>query len=251
MISVWPKAGPSHSRVQRVDGSRARYISRMAQRTVRFDAGRAWHLLTACVTIFAVVFQLWLALDGHRTLVTEGQPSSRVTLVRFFSYFTVLSNILVAWSTTTLAGGWDSDSRVWRVLRLNAVVGIAVTAVVHWLFLRPLLDLRGADFVADKLLHIVVPVLAILGWLVFGPRGRVSVRELAPSAIYPSAYFVWTLIHGAATDWYPYPFADVGELGYPTVLLNGVGVVVLLVAFSAGVLWVDRHLPGRRAVVSG
>jgi uncharacterized membrane protein len=137
-------------------------------------AARGWHLLTAVITIAALVLQLWLALDGHRTLVTEGEPSTRTTLVRFLSYFTILSNILVAWTTSTLAIDPGRDGRVWRVLRLDAVVGITVTAVVHWFFLRPLLDLHGGDYVADKLLHVVVPLLAVAGWLVFGPRGRIA-----------------------------------------------------------------------------
>lgn len=205
---------------------------------------RLWHAVTAVVTIFALIFQLWLALSGHRTLVTEGQPSTRTTLIRFFSYFTILSNLLVAITTTTLALRLDGGSRLWRVLRLNAVVGIAVTAIVHWFFLRPLLDLHGNDYLADKLLHVVVPALAVAGWLVFGPRGRVQRSDLLPSAIYPALYMVWTLIHGAASSWYPYPFTDVTEHGYPTVLLNACAVIALLAALSALMLVLDGRLPG-------
>ena len=212
---------------------------------------RLWHAITALVTLAALVFQLWLALSGHRTLVTEGQPSTRTTLVRFFSYFTILSNLLVAITTTTLALAWDRDSRLWRVLRMNAVVGIAVTAIVHWFFLRPLLDLHGNDYLADKLLHVVVPALAVIGWLVFGPRERVRRADLLPSAIYPALYMVWTLIHGAATDWYPYPFVDVGEHGYPVVLLNACGVIALLAALSALMLAIDGRLPGAQSSGAG
>lgn len=208
---------------------------------------RPWHVLTATVTIFALVFQLWLALSGHRTLVTEGEPSTRTTLVRFFSYFTILSNLLVAITTTTLALGRDRDSRLWRVLRLNAVVGITVTAVVHWFFLRPLLDLHGNDYVVDKLLHVVVPALALIGWLVFGPRGRVQRADLLPSGIYPALYMAWTLIHGAATVWYPYPFTDVTAHGYAVVLLNACGVIALLAVLSALMVTVDSRLPGAQA----
>lgn len=214
-------------------------------------AARAWHLVTALVTVAALVLQLWLVLDGHRTLVTEHEPSTSITLVRFFSYFTILSNILVAWSTTTLALGVDRDTRTWRVLRLNAVVGIAVTGLVHWFFLRPLLDLHGADHLADKLLHVVVPLLAVVGWAVFGPRGRIRRGDLLPSAGYPALYMAWTLVHGAATSWYPYPFADVGEHGYAVVLRNACGVVALLVALSAAAMWTDGRLPGARLSRAG
>lgn len=212
---------------------------------------RPWHVLTAVVTIFAIIFQLWLALDGHRTLVTEGQPNTQTTLVRFFSYFTILSNLLVAITTTTLALGRDRDSRLWRVLRADAVVGIALTALVHWFFLRPLLDLHGSDYLADKLLHIVVPLLALIGWLAFGPRDRIRTTDLLPSAIYPAVYMAWTLVHGAASDWYPYPFTDVGDLGYPQVLLNACGVIALLAALTAAMLVLDRRLGHSSGAGSG
>ena len=45
---------------------------------------------------------------------------------------------------------------------------IAVTGLVHWFLLRPLLHLHGADLVADKLLHLAVPLLAVVGWLSSG-----------------------------------------------------------------------------------
>jgi hypothetical protein len=212
---------------------------------------RLWHVLTAVVTIFALVFQLWLALSGHRTLVTEGQPSTRTTLVRFFSYFTILSNLLVAITTTSLALGRDRNSRLWRVLRIDAIVGIAVTALVHWFFLRPLLDLHGNDYLADKLLHVVVPALAVVGWVLFGPRARIRRDDLLPSAIYPAVYMVWTLIHGAASSWYPYPFTDVGEHGYPTVLLNACAVIALLAALGAVMLFLDARLPGPQSSGAG
>ena len=81
--------------------------------------------------------------------------------------------------------GRDRDRRCWPATRLRtgraggcsgwpAVIGITVTGVVHFILLRPLLDLDGADYVADKLLHMVVPVLAVVGWALFGPRPRVD-----------------------------------------------------------------------------
>jgi hypothetical protein len=206
---------------------------------------RGWHLLTGVVAGFAVVFQLVLVWQGHGVLDEANPPTLGTRIERFFSYFTILSNILVAVTTLTLAASGDRNGRLWRVLRLDALVGIVVTGVVHWFFLRPLLDLQGSDLVADKLLHVAVPVLAVYGWLVFGPRDRVSRDDLAPAAVYPALYMVWTLIHGAISDWYPYPFTDVNEHGYGVVLLNGLGIAVLFVALSAGVLLLDRRLPAR------
>ena len=205
--------------------------------------GRVVHATTFVVTTFALVLQLALVVRGHAVLDDVEPPALGTRLVRFFSYFTILSNLLVAVTTLLLAlDRWQG--RVFRVLRLDAISGITITAVVHWFLLRPLLDLHGADALADTLLHVVVPALAVGGWLLVGPRGLLGREDLVPGAIYPAAYLVWSLLHGAVTDWYPYPFVDVTEHGYAVVLLNAVGVIALLALVSLGMIGLDRRLPG-------
>lgn len=210
--------------------------------------GRAWNLLTGLVALFAVVFQLVLVWQGHAVLDEHNRPDLSTRLIRFVSYFTILCNILVAATSLFLAAAADRDSRLWHVLRLDALIGIAVTGIVHWFFLRPLLDLEGNDYLADKLLHVVVPLLAVIGWVAFGPRGRVTREDLAPAAIFPALYFVYTLVRGEIANWYPYPFTDVNEHGYAVVLLNGLGVVLLFVVLALGAVWLDRKLARSRAV---
>lgn len=114
-------------------------------------------------------------------------------------------------------------------------------------FTPRVLDLHGQDYVADKLLHVAVPLVAVVGWLLVGPRGWISSRVLVLSTIYPALYFVWTLVHGVIVDWYPYPFADVTLHGYAVVILNGLGVVALFGAFGFGALWLDGRLPALAA----
>ncbi|MFC7489410.1 MULTISPECIES: Pr6Pr family membrane protein [unclassified Knoellia] len=208
---------------------------------------RTWHALTAVVTWAALILQVVLVLKGGRVLDESVGPVPLGTrLIRLVSYFTILSNLLVAITTTTLALGQAAYPRWWRVLRLNAVICIAVTGVVHFFLLRPLLDLSGADWAADKLLHMVVPLLAIIGWLAFGPRGRVDSSLLLPSLIFPIGWLVYTLVRGGVVDWYPYPFLDVGLHGYPSALLACAGVAVLLLALTWAAIRLDPRLPGER-----
>lgn len=212
---------------------------------------RNWHLLTAIVTWAALVLQFVLVVRGGRVLDEAATAPLATRLIRFISYFTVLSNLLVAVTATTLALGQDRAPTWWRVVRLNAVVSIAVTGLVHWFFLRPLLNLSGADYLADKLLHVVVPLLAVIGWVAFGPRGLAGRALLLPSLIYPIGWLVYTLVRGAIVDWYPYPFLDVGLHGYPGALLACAGVAVLLLALTWGAMMLDPHLPGVRADANG
>ena len=165
---------------------------------------------------------------------------------RYFFYFTIQSNIAVAWATYLLARGRESDTRFFRVLRLDAVLSIAVTGVVHWFLLRPILDLEGASYVADKLLHVVVPLLAVVGWLVFGPRGLLRSADVPPALVWPIAYLLLILATGPVFDWYPYPFLDVAEHGLGVVLLNSLGITVLFLAIAFGAVWADCQAARRK-----
>ena len=203
---------------------------------------RAFHLLTFLVAAFAVVLQLVLVIPGHRVLDEHQRPDLATRLVRFASYLTIWFNVLVAWSAYTLATGRDRDTRVWRALRLDAVVLATVGGLVHFFFLLPLLDLSGWDFVADKLLHMAVPVLALVGWLAFGPRGRAARADLLPFLVVPVGWLVYTLVRGALVDWYPYPFIDVNEHGYAVVLVNAAGVATAVVLAGWAATALDRRL---------
>lgn len=208
-------------------------------------AAAAWHLLTALAVGVGVVWQLVLVLRGVNVLVDAAGslPSTGTRLTGFFSYFTVESDILVAVTATALAVRPDRDGPVFRVLRLMALFGITVTGVIYTTLLRGVVDLHGAAAVTNALLHYVSPILTVAGWLLFGPRRRVTETTLGVSMVWPVLYVVWTLVHGAASGWYPYPFIDETTLGYPTVVRNGVGVIVFLVGVGALFLALDRHLP--------
>jgi hypothetical protein len=53
--------------------------------------GRVWHLATAALATFAVVFQLVLVWQGHAVLDETDPPSLGERLIRFIGYFTVLA----------------------------------------------------------------------------------------------------------------------------------------------------------------
>ncbi len=202
---------------------------------------RRWHLLTALVAAGAVVFQLVLVVQGSGVLVDTDPPSLAERLGQFFWYFTIQANLLVAVATFPLARDAAYDGQGWRVLRTASVVGITITGVVHFVLLRPLLDLAGADLVADTLLHMVVPALAFVGWLAFGPRPRTGPREIGLALIWPVVWLGLTFVILAASGWVPYPFLDAREDGgWPAVAVACVGVTVLFLVVSAAAYAVDR-----------
>ncbi len=216
----------------------------MLQALRKPHAGQMWHAVTAAVALFALVLQLGLIFSGEAVLVeASAVPALPVRVWRFFTYFTVQSNFLVLYTAATLALNPARDGRLWRIARLDALVGITITGLVHFFFLRPLVPLTGWTNVADKLLHVAVPLLAFLGWVVFGPRWRVTQAVLLPALMWPLVYIVFTGVHGAITGWYPYPFTDVTSLGYLRVLLNAVAVAVLFFMGELLAKVADERLP--------
>ena len=208
---------------------------------------RVFHCAVAVVATLAVLLQFVLVVQGNAILDETDPPALGARVVRFFSYLTIWSNILVALVSAVLTVRPDHDGRLWRAVQLDAVVICFGGGVVHFFLLRPLLDLSGADLLADRLLHVVVPLFALVGWLAFGPRDRVGRADLGPFLVIPVFWLVYTLVRGAFVDWYPYPFIDPNELGYVLVAVNAVVVSALMLGLAALAAWLDPHLPGVRS----
>jgi hypothetical protein len=206
---------------------------------------RQVHLVVAAVAWFALVLQLVLVLQGGRVLDETDPPGLVARIYRYFAYFTIQSNILVALTSTMLVRDPARDGAGFRVVRLAALVGITVTGLVHFVLLRPLLHLDGADWLCDKLLHLVVPILAVVVWAVAGPRPRASLRVAAYALVWPIVWTVWTLVFGQVDGWFPYPFLDPAEDGWGAVGVACAGITVLFLLLFALYTWLDRKL--RRA----
>lgn len=174
-------------------------------------AGRLWAALTVITGVVAVLLQLVLVIIGGGAVSEESPAPLGIRLWRLVSYFTIQSNLLVIVTVASLIRKPTHDGPRWRVLRLDGLIMIMVTGLVHWFLLRPLSTLSGWSALADTLLHILVPVLAVLGWLVFGPRPRITPATVAWSLVWPVAWLVYTVVVGAVTGWYPYPFLDPAE----------------------------------------
>jgi hypothetical protein len=216
------------------DRGTSRLLSRLAAPRSRALA-RSWYLVTAVVGGAALIVQVAVSMT-----TLPHPPTTR--LITVLGLFSVQSAILAVIAAGLLAADRPPYGRVRRVLQLDGLVGITVTGVLYLIVLRPVVALQGWAAVADLGLHYLLPLLAVSGWVLFGPRGRVGRGDVLAALIWPIAWFAWTYLHGAATGWYPYPFVDVMHSGYLATLGRTGVVLAALLGLAAGARLLDRRL---------
>jgi len=207
---------------------------------------RLWFGLTALAVFTGIIVQVFVSANAK----AEFFHTAGARVFNVFCFFTIQSNLIVGVTSLLLALNPNRSSTVFNTFRLTGVVAIAVTGIVFHAVLARLLDLESWALVANNLVHTVVPVMAVLGWLMFGPRGRTSRRVMWLSVLFPVAWLIFVLIRGPIVHFYPYPFVDVIKLGYARVLINCVWVAVLYLGMAAGAAALDRRL-ARTSVTEG
>jgi hypothetical protein len=205
--------------------------------------------VAAVSNLFAIIVAAvaWPALMLQYWLMIWSGPLPEVTL-RFFSFFTILSNVLVALVATSAAtgGGW-APLRIWRGPRIRglAALSITVTGVIYAVLLQSLWHPMGPQLVADRALHYVVPFLFVVWWLALLPHGALVWADALRWLAFPLGYLAWTLVRGAIVHEYPYPFMDVDRLGYASVTLNSLGVGALFLVLGLALVALDNALAKR------
>ena len=194
-------------------------------------AGMAW---------FALILQFPLMINNTEA---SGLPTSMLA-VNYFSYFTILSNILVAICCTacllaphSAAGRFFSKATVQTAI----AVYIFIVGLVYNLVLRQIWSPRGWQLVIDNILHVTVPLGFVLYWYFFTPRRQLQWKDLLPWLLFPAAYLTYSLLRGAQVDWYPYPFIHAGQLGYGKVALNALGVLAAILITGSLLIAINRR----------
>lgn len=199
-------------------------------------------------SVFAVVG--WAALGLQYGLMISGQPAAEVATrtLNFFSFFTILTNLLVAVDLTLPAIGAGTRPGRWAAsegLRAGVTMYAVVVGLVYHFLLHATWNPQGWSYVANIALHYIMPAAILIDWLAFTPNGRLRWIDAGKWLAFPLLYGGWTLLHGALSGWYPYWFIDAGELGLGRTLLNFGGLLAFFGVIGLIVVAIDRTL-GRR-----
>lgn len=176
---------------------------------------------------FAILTQFVLFLQISQTEVLE-------TIIRFFSYFTILTNILVVLFFTFRIPIFKKNyfSKNGTMTALTAF--ILVVGLVYQFILRNTWHPTGLQRVVDELLHSVIPIFMLFYWIKYGIKKDLWLENIKIWFWYPIVYFVFIIIRGYFSNFYPYPFINASEIGYPEALFN----TLLVSLFFLGIMGV-------------
>ncbi len=196
------------------------------------------------------VLRLAMAAAVVAAIVTQLANTINVgnSVVNFFSFFTIQSNIIGAVAVTVAAlAGPAVRSTVWlSQLRGAATLYMAITGMIFSLLLS------GADVQTpipwvNSVLHYIFPLFIVIDWLVDRSVRPLSFRQGLIFLAYPIAYGAYSLIRGPIVDWYPYPFLDPRDHGYPYVVVMMIFVAIVGLGLAWLLCWTSRRDLGRPA----
>ena len=181
-------------------------------------------------------------------IVAQFIKTSSMTTVNpfnFFGYFTNQSNIIAA--VAFLASAYfifrGTVQPSWVIyLRALATVLMAIVGIVYNTLLSNL-DLAGSFNLqwSNDILHVIIPIYAVLDWVLFGDRDKLPFANLWYMLIYPAIWLVVVLVRGALDGWVPYPFLDPAQPGgYFAVLVYALAIAAFTILFAYGAYALTR-----------
>jgi len=191
------------------------------------------------LTLVAVAVQYALLVGG------ETGAQAVTSSIRFFSFFTILSNLIAAAAllAPVVAPRSVMAAFLERPSVRTAVAGYMImVGAIYYLLLVGLSHRAGLQLAIEHVLHAVTPPLFVVDWLLFVDKRRLHLGAGLRALLFPLVYVGWTFLHGALSGWYPYPFIDVSDLGYARVLANVAGLVGIFVVLEALLVVIGRRI---------
>lgn len=172
-------------------------------------------------------------------------------------FFTTQSNIIVlAYFATAVC--WMLVHGTTKApaprLRGGVTLWIITTGLVAHLILNHgespfpgLVDAAPGVALANQslfLLHYAVPLMVLIDWALFGPRGTVRLRDQIVWILYPVIYGIAALLRGVlfpdVSSRFNYPFFDFATLGIGGTVIALAQVVGIIAVLASGVIALDR-----------
>ena len=164
-------------------------------------------------------------------------------VIFFFTFYTILTNLMLV--LIYVSDLWPRESLSWwrsPVTRGMMAATITLVGLFYHFFLAGTWNPQGWFKVADVALHYVTPIIYVLWWVLFTWHGKLKFGDI-PIMLLPSTiWLIYAMIRGAIVNEYPYPILEAHKLGYGTVAINVLMVLVGVTVLCAIVVAVDKAL---------
>lgn len=147
----------------------------------------------------------------------------------FLTYFTNISNIFILITTVAFLifsirlylGKNPTISRIFFTIRFFSIIAITITGFIYCCILVPVGGIELFDTYTEISFHLIVPVLAIIDFVVNNEYFKITVKDIFLSTLFPILYFIYVMILSySGFTWLgfytplvnaPYPFLDYKE----------------------------------------
>jgi len=198
---------------------------------------KLWYArIAAAVTWAALLLQLWLSIE----LAHMNGRGAWNGVWTYFSFFTILTNLLAAAALAAAALRRSASALVSPGIVTGIAASIVLVGIAYNLLLRNTWNPQGLQLLADVLLHDIDPLLFLGWWWLAASMQPLRYAEIIHWAGYPIAYFVYAMARGAIDGFYPYPFVDVPTLGMGRVIVNALTILIAFAAIAALLIAVAR-----------
>ena len=194
--------------------------------------------------LIAVIRLAAVVLGVVAIIATFADTATRATInpFNFFGFFTMQSNII--WLIVTAITGivvlrGRKQSSLLLLARGCATAYMILVGVIYNALLAGQEGGVALDW-ANNVVHIILPIYAVLDWILFADRPALAWKHLWASLIYPMVWVVVVLIRGATDGWVPYPFFNPAT-GYGLVFTYVLAIAVLTVV-TAAIVWALSRL---------
>lgn len=164
-------------------------------------------------------------------------------VIRYFSYFTEYSNILVMlWFLNKSI----LNERI-KFLNKESVKGaltlyIIVAGIVFFLVLNKAWNQEGIVKLQSYILHGFAPIAFMLDWIIFDEKGNYKYKDIKLWIIFPVVYLFVALFIGKMMGVYPYPFLDLNKISVLEFFNYLVYLVIAFIGLALLIVTIDKLL---------
>jgi len=180
---------------------------------------------------FAIIAQFILMILNRQEGLTE-------TIIRFFSFFTILTNLLVTLFFTAKALNLHKKAfGIFHKKETSTAITsfILIVGIVYTIALRNIWEPKGLQLLVDELLHTIIPLYMFVYWFLYSCKNELNLKKVFSWIIYPLLYISFILARGHFSKYYPYPFLNMNTIGFSETLLN-IGIILVLMMVTLTIL---------------